>query len=96
MSEQEQAHLREIEARLAADDPAFARLMSSSGRAGHLPAGVLAALLGIAGLVAGTATGKPIVGIAGYVTALAGTVIAWQARARRDQAEQDRTPAGWH
>lgn len=83
MSEHEEAQLRLIEAHLAADEPVLDRLMSGGRPSAARTGGVLTALLGVAVLVTGTATARPIVGVAGYIIMLAGVAVAWRFRAER-------------
>ena len=75
LSEHEQRLLEQMERALYAEDPKLATtLRGGSGRfaRGQLIGGILAALAGIAVVVAGVASKLPVVSVVGFLIALAG------------------------
>ncbi|MGQ7411984.1 DUF3040 domain-containing protein, partial [Streptococcus suis] len=71
--------LEQMERALYAEDPKFASsLRSATPRVGgrrRAVIGVLAALVGVALLVAGAATGTVVVGVIGFLVMLGGTLL---------------------
>jgi hypothetical protein len=79
LSEQEQRLLEEMERSLYNNDSDFVTTMGSSrGRPSYtmVVLGILAALVGIAVIVAGVAFRQPLIGVAGFIVLLAGALFA--------------------
>jgi hypothetical protein len=83
LSEHEQRLLEQMERALYAEDPKFASSLRSSGsRPGvrrSAVTGVLAALVGVAALIAGAATSIVAIGVLGFVLMLVGTFLVIRA-----------------
>lgn len=83
LSEHEQRLLDQLEQQLNAEDPTFAHSMSSqkaptgSGLAArHLVAGILIFLLGLGVILAGVSTKLIVIGVTGFLVAVAGIYLA--------------------
>ncbi len=81
LSEHEQRLLEQMERALYAEDPKFATSLQNSGpRRGsrkRMLLGLVVGLVGLALLITGVAVKMEIVGIVGFVTMLAGAVLAF-------------------
>ena len=78
LSEQEQRLLEEMERSLYQNDADFVATSTRRGRTNYtwVVLGVLIAVAGIAGLVAGVAIRQPVVGIVGFAIMFAGVLLA--------------------
>ncbi|GAA4684119.1 DUF3040 domain-containing protein [Frondihabitans cladoniiphilus] len=79
LSEQEQRLLEEMERSLYNNDSDFVTTMSSRrGRPSYtmVVLGIVAALIGVAVIVAGVAFRMPLIGVAGFIVLLAGALFA--------------------
>lgn len=75
LSDREQRLLAEMEQALSADDPALVSTLSGTRRRGPGAAlGVVALIIGIATLFGGLIAQATLVGVAGFVIALAGVI----------------------
>ncbi len=76
LSEYEQEMLEALEAQLTDEDPKLAETFRPARQVNmkHLVIGLLVAVIGVAGLIAGAATGMVWLGILGFVVMLAGAL----------------------
>lgn len=78
LSDHEKQLLAEIEAGLHAQDAHFTRRMSGNGHGRKAALGVLAALAGMALVIAGVAVPLTALGVLGFCVLLTGSTLAWQ------------------
>ena len=74
LSDHERRLLEEMEQALSAEDPKLVSTFQESPAGKGAVLGIALILLGLAGLFAGLFTQLPIVGVFGFIVALAGTV----------------------
>lgn len=97
LSEREQRLLAQMEAALSAEDPKLVSTLTGQGRHPRPMLAIALVLVGVALLFTGLISQIPLVGVLGFVAALAGTYLGINAvRGRTPASLLHRMEERWH